>query len=300
MLSRYRSLSRATRRTGRLEIVFTSRAPHPYLSGPAPRAFAHRGWHVGDLAGMENSLSAFRRALQEGYRYIETDVHSTRDGVPAIHHDPNLDRTTDRSGPIATQPWAQVRQANIAGYEPLARLEDALEEFPDAAFNIDVKTAGAVEPVVHTIKRMRVFDRVAVASFSATRLARARRLAGPKLATALTPRATALLRFGGPVRLPLSLLDGMMAQVPVRFGRISLIDRRFLRAATRVGIEVHVWTINDAAHMHQLLDIGVSGVITDRPELLRQVLAERGQWHPHSHMDATSRTVTRSITESRS
>lgn len=258
--------------------MFTSRVPHPYLSGPSPRAFAHRGWHIGELAGMENSLSAFRRALQEGYRYIETDVHSTRDGVPAIHHDPDLDRTTDREGPIATQSWARVRQANIAGREPLTRLEHALEEFPDAAFNVDVKTAGAVEPVVHTIKRMRVFDRVAVASFSAPRLARARRLAGPKLATALTPRATALLRYGGPLRFPLRLLDGMMAQVPVRFGRFSLIDSRFLRAAAWVGIEVHAWTINDTAHMHQLLDLGVSGVITDRPELLRDVLAERGQW----------------------
>lgn len=232
---------------------------------------------------MENSLSSFRRALQEGYRYIETDVHSTSDGVPVIHHDPDLDRTTDFDGPIATQPWARVRKAKIAGREPLARLEDALEECPSAAFNIDVKVAGAVEPVVQTIKRMRAFDRVALASFSAARLTRVRQLAGPRLATALTPRATAILRFGGPLRLPPpSLLNGMMAQVPMHVGKLPLVDRRFLRAAARTGVEVHVWTINDAARMHDLLDLGVAGVITDRPELLRQVLAERGQWQPHS------------------
>ena len=261
----------------------TSRSPHPYLSGPFPRAFAHRGWHVNDLAGMENSLAAFRRAAEEGYRYVETDVHSTRDGVPVIHHDPDLDRTTDRSGRIAELPWSSVRRAHVAGREPVCRLQDVLEELPGTSFNIDVKSPDAIEPVVRTISRMGVRSRVAVASFSAARLGRVRRLAGPDLATALTPRATGLLRFGGLLRLPLrALLPGMMAQVPVRVGRLPLVDRHFVRTATRCGIEVHVWTVNDAPRMHNLLDLGVSGIITDRPDLLRDVLIERGEWQAHS------------------
>jgi len=136
---------------------------------------------------MENSLAAFRRADREGYRYIETDVRSTRDGVPVVHHDPDLARTTDRDGHIASLSWSTVRQARIAGHEPVSRLEDVLEELPSTAFNVDVKSAAAIEPVVRTIIRMRAWNRVAVASFSAARLVRVRRLAGRDLATALTP-----------------------------------------------------------------------------------------------------------------
>src|SRR5699024_9947114 len=202
-----------------------------------------------------------------------------------------------------------VRRARIAGRAPVCRLEDVLEDLPGTAFNIDVKSPDAVEPVVRTILRMGVRGRVAVASFSAARLCRVRRLAGPNLATALTPRATGLLRFGGPLRLPpRALLPGMMAQVPVRVGRLRLVDRHFVRTATRCGIEVHVWTVNDAPRMHNLLDLGVSGIITDRPDLLREVLIERGEWQehtvayptPHSHTtlingvaSCSTRTLTR-------
>ena len=229
---------------------------------------------------MENSLSAFRRAAAEGYRYIETDVHTTRDGVVVVHHDPDLDRTTDGVGPIAEQTWAQVRRANIGGREPVCRLEDVLEELPDVAFNVDVKANDAVTPLVRTIRRVDAFDRVGVASFSDARIGRVRRLAGPRLATALAPRATGLLRLSGGLRLPhpRALIRGVMAQVPVALGRFTVVDRAFLRSATRAGIEVHTWTIDEPTRMHALLDLGVDGIVTDRPDLLREVLTERGDW----------------------
>lgn len=229
---------------------------------------------------MENSLSAFRRAADEGYRYIETDVHTTSDGVVVVHHDPDLDRTTDGAGPIAGQTWAQVRRANIGGREPVCRLEDVLEELPDVAFNIDVKANDAVSPLVRTIRRLGAFDRVGVASFSDSRIGRVRRLAGPRLATALAPRAAGLLRLSGALRIPhpRGLIRGVMAQVPVAFGRFTVVDRAFLRSATRAGVEVHTWTIDEPARMRALLDLGVHGIVTDRPDLLREVLTERGDW----------------------
>ncbi|RSN24473.1 glycerophosphodiester phosphodiesterase [Amycolatopsis sp. WAC 04169] len=252
----------------------------PYLADPLPRAFAHRGWHLGDLEGLENSLPAFQQAVTEGYRYLETDVHATSDGVVVVHHDAALDRTTDGTGLISQQTWAQLRTVKIGGRAPLSRLEDVLEELPEARFNIDVKSNDAVEPFVRAIERSGAHDRVAAASFSDARLARIRKLAGPKLVTAMGPRSVAVMWANG--FLPLfslrALSRGAMAQVPVRQGRLKVVDRAFLRQATRGGFEVHTWTVDDPAEMRLLLDLGVHGIVTDRPDLLREVLRERGAW----------------------
>ncbi|QFU90169.1 putative glycerophosphoryl diester phosphodiesterase 1 [Amycolatopsis sp. YIM 10] len=253
---------------------------HPYLADPLPRALAHRGWHLDELADMENSLSAFRRAVDEGYRYVETDVHATSDGVAVAQHDATLDRTTDSSGLVASLPWARVRRAKIGGREGVSRLEDVLEELPETRFNVDLKTDAVVGPFVRVLERMNAFDRVAAASFSDARLARVRRLAGPRLLTALGPRSAGVLWANGWLPfLRLGFLSrGAMAQVPVRQGRLKLVDRSFVRAAGYAGVEVHCWTINDAAEMRALLDLGVKGLVTDRPDVLRDVLVERGVW----------------------
>nr|WP_236792456.1 glycerophosphodiester phosphodiesterase [Amycolatopsis sp. GM8] len=253
---------------------------HPYLTGAFPRAFAHRGWHRDELDGMENSLSSFRRAVAEGYQYVETDVHATSDGVVVVCHDGSLDRTTDGHGAIAAQPWSVVKDAKVGGREPIARLEDVLEELPEARFNVDVKANSATVPFVELIERMGAHDRVAAASFSDARLARIRRLAGPKMLTAMGPRSvTALWANGWAPWLPLGFAhQGAMAQVPVRQGPLTVVDRSFLRIAGRAGVEVHVWTINDEAEMRRLLDLGVHGIVTDRPDLLRDVLRDRGEW----------------------
>lgn len=253
---------------------------HPYLADPPPRAFAHRGWHVGDLSGMENSLPAFRRAVAEGYRYVETDVHVTSDGTVVVHHDATLDRTTDRTGAILEQPWSVVRRAKIGGREPVSRLEDVLEELPDAFFNVDVKSDAAVEPFVRVLRRQRAFERVAAAAFSDARLTRLRKLAGPRLLTSLGPRSAALVRADGwfPFLRLGSLSRGALAQVPLRQGPVTVVDKAFVAAARRLGLEVHTWTINDRERMRSLLDLGVHGIVTDRPDVLREVLIERGSW----------------------
>lgn len=253
---------------------------HAYLASPLPRAFAHRGWHIDELDGLENSLSAFRRAADEGYRYLETDVQVTSDGVVVIHHDSTLDRTTDRSGLIPALPWSEVRKARIGGREPVSRLEDVLEELPDAHFNIDVKIDAAVDPFIRVIERTGCVDRVAAASFSAARLARIRRLGGPALAMAMGPLSAGVV-WGNcwfPFVSLRRLARGAMAQVPMRYGRLSVVDKAFVRMAHRYGIEVHVWTIDDREQMHRLLDIEVDGIVTDRPDILRDVLLERKVW----------------------
>jgi glycerophosphoryl diester phosphodiesterase len=252
---------------------------HPFLDGPFPRAFAHRGWHLGELAGMENSLAAFRSAAAEGYRYLETDVRATRDGVVVVIHDATLDRTTDASGEVEKLDWARVKTARVGGREPVCQLADLLEELPEALLNIDVKADSAVAPVLELLARTRVWHRVCLASFSGARLQRLRRAAGPALLTSMGPASLAALRsasflapqVGAPIR-------GELAQLPVRVFGIPVIDRALLRYAHHRDREVHVWTVDRAAEMHALLDLGVDGVITDRPDVLRDVLRARRAW----------------------
>jgi glycerophosphoryl diester phosphodiesterase len=258
---------------------------HPYLEGPYPRAFAHRGWHTGELAGLENSMVAMRRAVEEGYRYLEIDVHATADGVVVVLHDETLDRTTDGRGPVAAQPWSAVRHARVGGVDPVCRLEDVLEELPGVRLNIDVKSDSVVEPVLRLLGRTGAWDRVCLASFSERRLARLRSVAGPRLLTSYGPRSVLRLRVRSlapwrpaPPRRVRSSAPGPLAQVPRWHGRVRVVDPALLRYARRAGVEVHVWTIDTAPEMTELLDLGVDGLVTDRPDILRAVLRGRGAW----------------------
>ncbi|MGH3873143.1 MAG: glycerophosphodiester phosphodiesterase family protein [Pseudonocardiaceae bacterium] len=252
---------------------------HPFLLGPCPRAFAHRGWHVDELAGMENSLAAFRRATAEGYRYLETDARVTRDGVVVIMHDATLDRTTDGCGEVEQLDWAVVRTARVAGREAVCRLADLLEELPEALINVDVKADAAVTPVLELLNRTGQWHRVCLASFSERRLQRIRTAAGPWLLTSMSVTSAIALRLRS--ALPVLVtppIRGDLAQLPVRLCGITVVDRALVRYAHRHGWEVHAWTVDHPVEMAALLDLGVDGVVTDRPDLLREVLRTRRGW----------------------
>ena len=246
----------------------------PYLDHPGPIPFAHRG---GAVEFAENTMAGFEGAVGLGYRYIETDVHATSDGVLLAFHDDVLDRVTDRTGVIEQLPWSEVRQAKVDGKEPIPLLEDVLGTWPEVRLNIDPKHDSAVEPLAEVLKRTNAVERVCVGAFSDRRIARVRHLVGEGLATGLGPKATARLRAAS-VGLPSGRFTGAAAQVPVRQGRILIVDERFVAAAHRRGMHVHVWTIDDEDEMERLLDLGVDGIMTDRPTLLRQVLERRGVW----------------------
>lgn len=260
------------------------RPRHAYLDHPVPLPFAHRG---GAADGLENTAAAFRRAVALGYRYLETDVHTTSDGHLVAFHDATLDRVTDSRGAIAALPWQAVRRARVAGREPLPLFEELLEEFPDARWNVDLKSEAALEPLLGLLRRTGAWDRVCVGSFSEARVARAQRLAGRPLASSLGTRGVAGLRLRsyGRGRLPLDRLLGaavrrsaVCVQVPERQWGIPVVDPLFLCAAHALGMQVHVWTVNDPDRMTALLDLGVDGIMTDHIETLRTVLIERGRW----------------------
>ncbi|MEV8395222.1 MULTISPECIES: glycerophosphodiester phosphodiesterase [unclassified Streptomyces] len=253
-----------------------TRVPHPYLDRPAPIPFAHRG---GTADGLENTAAAFRRAAELGYRYFETDVHATADGRLVAFHDATLDRVTDTRGRIAELSWKDVRRARVAGKEPLPLFEELLEEFPDAHWNVDIKAAPAQLPLVELIRRTDSWDRVCVGSFSEARVAGAARLAGPRLATSYGVRGVLGLRLRS-YGIPAPVRRGAVcAQVPESQNGIRVVDERFVRTAHALGLQVHVWTVNDPDRMEALLDLGVDGIMTDQLETLRAVLTARGAWH---------------------
>jgi len=244
-----------------------------YLDHPGPLAFAHRGG-AGEFP--ENTMLAFESAVGLGYRYLETDVHTTADGVLAAFHDDVLDRLTDRTGRICDLPWSEVSQARIAG-QPIPLLEDILAEWPDVRVNIDAKADASVAPLAAVIERTAARDRVCVGSFSEKRLRRFRRLTDGTVCTSMGRAAIARLR-GASYGPPTWLFGAGCVQVPVRSGRIPIVDPRFLAAAHRRGLQVHVWTIDDPAEMDRLFDLGVDGIMTDRLAVLREELEKRGQW----------------------
>jgi glycerophosphoryl diester phosphodiesterase len=167
----------------------------------------------------------------------------------------------------------------VDGREPIPLFEDILGNFPQVRVNIDPKHDTAVEPLVEAIKRTNALDRVCIGSFSDRRLRRIRKALGTRLCTSMGPLGVAKTKaagFGAPFEMAAPCV-----QVPVRRGPITIVDDRFIRGAHRLGLQVHVWTIDDPEEMHELLDLGVDGIMTDHPKVLRGVLEQRDEWHGH-------------------
>jgi glycerophosphoryl diester phosphodiesterase len=253
---------------------------HPYLDGPYPRRYAHRGWHIGNLAGCENTLASFVHAVEQGYSYIELDVHASADGVPMVHHDVKLDRTTTATGPLAALTAEELDAVLVAGREPVPRLEAVLGALPDTRFTIELKSDDVVLPTLAVLERLDAWHRVCVGSVSEARLRRARAGGGGRLLTSMGMSAVLGLRGRAWVdELPLPSavgnlfppVRGGLAQIPHRAGPLTVVDTALLARTRAAGTEVHVWTVDDPAEMRELLAMGVDGILTDRPDLLLAV-----------------------------
>ncbi len=252
-------------------------ARYPFLDAPTPLAFAHRG---GAAAGDENTVEAFGRAVDMGYRYLETDVQATSDGVAVVFHDDTLHRIFGQDARVDGLRYADLASIRADGDPVVPRLDAVLDAWPEVRFNIDVKCDAAVGPVADAVRRAGALDRVLLAAFSDARTARLRAELGPALATSVGWRgagglyAASRVGWGGT-----QATRGIAAaQVPPTRGRLRVVDRRFVRHAHRLGLQVHVWTIDDPTEMHELLDLGVDGIMTDHIDVLRDVYTQRGHW----------------------
>lgn len=283
--------------TGGLPGAERATAPRPparssFCEFAGPLAMAHRGF---SREGLENSLVAFGAAVDLGYTYLETDVRTSSDGELLAFHDERLDRVTDAAGVLSSLPWSRVRSALIGGREPIPRLEDLLGSFPHSRFNIDVKTDAALVGLGDVLRRTGCEGRVLVTAFGERRrlaaLAEVGRAGLRDVATSASSVRTGPALLGSRlgrvpavgsalVRSALGSVDAV--QVPVRHRvagvGVRVVTAELVDAAHRAGAQVHVWTVDDPVQMTALLDLGVDGLITDRADVLREVLRARGEW----------------------
>lgn len=240
---------------------------HPYFAGRAPRVFAHRGLHTD---APENTLSAFQAAVDAGVTFIETDVVGSRDRVAMISHDTILDRVSDRSGLVGDLTAEELAEVDLGG-EGFITLAQALAQFPDTRFNIDVKDAAAIDGVVAAVRDADALDRVLLTSFSA---ARRRAVTARIPGAASSASASEFLVLSTLLRLgftpPLPLIHAL--QIPEKANGMTLVTEELVDRYHRAGLEVHVWTVNDETTMRRLLAIGVDGIVTDRADIALGVI----------------------------
>lgn len=246
---------------------------HPFFSGTRhPRIFAHRGLvPVGDTSLWENTAGAFAAAQAAGAEYIETDCQVTADGDVILFHDDTIERLTGDPRPVSSMRTLELERL-FSEHGGLMTVADALDAFPDSRFNIDVKTAAVAEPIGALLAQDT--HRVLVTSFS-DRTRRAALGAVMRAGAAMRPatsggsRTILALRTLSALRLsPAGLLRDIDAvQIPERHAGIRVLTPALLRAAHAVGVEVHVWTINEPDAMRRLIAAGADGIVTDRADL---------------------------------
>lgn len=246
---------------------------HPFFAQPLPRIFAHRGLAI---SAPENTLLAFLHSLAIDVIYIETDVHATKDGVAVLSHDPDLQRLTKRRGKIRDFTMAELREIDLGEGQTFCTLAEALEAFPEARFNVDVKSADAVRPTAEAVRKARAQHRILITSFSESRRRATLRLLPGVVSSASAPRALLAVLLGIlpiPSFLLRLALHGMGAvQLPERVAGLRIPLRRLTDRMHSIDVEMHLWTINDFATMRRLLDLGIDGLVTDRADLARTLI----------------------------
>jgi glycerophosphoryl diester phosphodiesterase len=257
----------------------------PYLDnavGTPPRVvalgLAHRGFAPG---GGENTVAAFQRAADLGFRYLEIDVRASRDGVVMVFHDEQLDRVTDAHGPLVHRTASELAALSVGGHGGVPTLESVLLRWPDLRLNIDVKSDDCVRPFAELVNRLAVHERVLVASFSDRRRRAVLRLLDRPTASSAGMVVNALLKILAPVGLAATVARraGVQAlQVPEEYRGFRVVTDRFVRACHAAGLQVHVWTVNDQGDMDRLLDLGVDGLVSDAADVLANRLAARDAW----------------------
>jgi len=235
-------------------------------------------------------MKAFSEAVSLGYRHLETDLHLTADGVLVCIHDHTVDRTTDGTGPVSGLTYralssldAGFRHAEVDGHRFRAQgirvptLEEALVGFPEVSFVIDLKADNLIQPLTDLIDRLDVDDRLIAGSISDARLDEFRAATGNRIPTSTGATVSRSWLLASRVRRGVEC-EASALQLPRTSRGVRVVDRRLIDAAHAGGLQVHVWTVNDPTDMEELLDLGVDGIITDRPDLLKDVLIGRGQW----------------------
>jgi len=241
---------------------------HPYLKIPGVAISAHRG---GSIEAPENTLESFDYAIKLGCSYIETDVQLSADGIPYIFHDDDLKRLFGKNVVFNSLHSSEIKKLKLFDSYDIPTLELALIKFPNTLFQIDVKTDQVTEPAMQVIEKTGSLDRVCIASFSSERLEKVHAMY-PDVCISMGPKEILKLLLSS-YGLYKKIIPGNCLQIPIYQYGIKLVTKRFVEYLQSVGLKVHVWTINDADSMQKLISLGVDGIITDRPKLLKDLLS---------------------------
>jgi glycerophosphoryl diester phosphodiesterase len=241
----------------------------PYLSPAGFKILAHRGSTEGGAS--ENTLEAFRFAIDSGLKFLETDVQATKDHVAVLFHDQNLKRLAGIDSKVSDYTFADLQRIVLLGGGKIPSLEQALRRFPQAKFNLDIKTSAAVLPTVEAIGHAESEDRVLISSFSRNRRLRALGMIS-NLSTSAD--ATTILKIWLAHRLGLKswcmrlLAEVDALQMPTQFGFIRLDNPDFVKVVKSTGVEIHYWTINDFDEATRLANLGADGIVTDKSKMM--------------------------------
>jgi glycerophosphoryl diester phosphodiesterase len=252
-----------------------------YFSVEHPIRFAHRGSRV---LWPENTMHAFAGAVEGlGYHYLETDVRLTADGIPVVFHDSTLERTTNGTGKVVEHTLAELRNLDAAyHFDPdhdfglrgtgigISTLEELYRTWPDVRLNIDLKDAGEEWAVAEVIRSADAEHRTLIGGFNDRRIARFRRITQGTVVVSAGPTAAAAMyaasRVGRTVRRKVQAY-----QLPFNYRGVK-IDAKLIDAVHRAGAHIHLWTVNESDDMRRFIEMGVDGIITDRPDFLNEVL----------------------------
>jgi glycerophosphoryl diester phosphodiesterase len=253
-----------------------SGGPSTFLAGSPPRILAHRGLA---LNAPENTVFAFSHALASGATHLETDVHVTRDGVAVLSHDARL-ALPELDIQLEALRIAELQRIDLGFGQSFASLAEALDAFPEARFNLDVKSEDAIAATAAAVRAAGATDRVLVTSFSEDRRRRTVRLlpgVASSASASVVAQAVVAARVGNRALLRRVLSGCVAVQVPETASVLHVVTPHFVRAVHSVGVEVHVWTVNEPAAMDRLLDTGVEGLITDRSDVAAALISDRSQ-----------------------
>lgn len=239
-----------------------------YLDNDSPFGMAHRG---GNEFAAENTIAAFDKATELGFRYLETDVHATPDGTLVAFHDLNLERVAGISATVSEVSRKQLDKIRIDGEHSIPTLDQLLERFPDARFNIDPKTDAAAELLVDAIREHDAIERVCIGSFSEKRIKFCQRHLGPELCTSPGPSGVAKVLLAARLGRHTTFSYGCL-QIPRGAYRLDLTRPELIKNIKRLGLQVHYWTINESDEMRRLLDAGADALISDKLTVLNEVL----------------------------
>ena len=247
----------------------------PYLSPAGLKILAHRGSTEG--GAVENTLEAFRFALDSGLKYLETDVQVTKDGVAVLFHDGDLRRVAGVRRRVSECTLAELQSVRIGESSRIPTLAEALSRFPEAKWNIDIKADDAVVPAVKVIADASAINKVLVSSFSKKRrLAAIAKLQGVATSSdAMTLLLIWLLyvsKAHQALERVLSKVDAI--QIPVNYGPIRFDNREFVNKVTSFGVEVHYWTINNFEQAQRLVALGAKGIVTDKGKMMIERFGE--------------------------